>query len=167
MIVSPYSRVIARNQPNQAVFSYPVAETKALGSMKSFPQLLLLLSLFLPVEVPAVDDRVEGSRITELSQGEYSYSYFNYRPEVLAFFESKGLQGGGYTWEALAKAGLELSDSELADSIEFDPEGDMLFATSSSRPALEELDSIVKRLAADPGFREQCIQQASETGELE
>ncbi|WP_426687924.1 Imm51 family immunity protein [Rhodanobacter ginsengiterrae] len=135
--------------------------------MKTFQHLLLVFSLLLPVGAHAVNDPVEGSRITELSPGEYSYNYFNYRPEVLAFFESKGLQGGGYTWEGLAKAGLELTDSELADLIEFDPEGDALFATSSSRPALEQLDSIVKRLGTDSAFRDQCIAHASESGELE
>ena len=114
-----------------------------------------------------MDDPVEGSHITELSPGEYSYNYFNYRPELLAFFESKGLQGGGYTWEGLAKAGLELTNSELADSIEFDAEGGALFATSSSRRALEELDSIVMRLATDPVFRDQCVTYASESGDLE
>ena len=114
-----------------------------------------------------MNDPVEGSRITELSAGEFSYNYFNYRPEMLALFESKGLQGGGYTWEGLAKAGLTLTNSALADQIEFDPEGDALFATSTSRQALEQLESVVKRLASDSAFRDQCFELAAESGVLE
>lgn len=70
-------------------------------------------------------------------------------------------------WEALAKAGLALTRSELRDLVEFDPEGDAVFATSSSRQALEQLESVVKRLAMDAAFRDRCIDLAAETGELE
>lgn len=114
-----------------------------------------------------MDVPVEGSEITEMGPGDFSYNYFNYRPELIAFFDSRDLQGGGYTWEALAKAGLELTGSELADLIDFDAEGDALFANSSSLAALKELESVVKRIAADPAFRNQCIELAAETGELE
>ena len=114
-----------------------------------------------------MDDPVEGSRISESTVGQFSYNYFNYRPEVMAFFESKGLQGGGYTWEALAKSGLELTGSILADTIEFDSEGDALFAYSRSRPALEQLEVVVKRLATDSVFRDKCIALAAKRGDLE
>jgi hypothetical protein len=83
------------------------------------------------------------------------------------FFESKGYQGGGYTWEGLARAGAELSGSKLLSLVEFDPEGDALYAYSSSKPALEELEAIVKRIAADSGFRDKCIALAERRGNLE
>ena len=114
-----------------------------------------------------MDDPVEGSRISETTDGQFSYNYFNYRPEVIEFFESKGLQGGGYTWEALARSGLYLSGSKFAGTIEFDSEGDALFAYSSSRPVLEELEVVVKRLASDAAFRDKCIALAEERGDLE
>jgi hypothetical protein len=114
-----------------------------------------------------MNDSVEGSEITEIGAGEFAYSYYNYRPEMLAFFESKGLQGGGYTWEALGKAGLALGGAKLAGLVQFNPEGDGLFAESSSRAALEELKSIVERIARDAAFREQCIALAAKRGELE
>ena len=102
-------------------------------------------------------DSLEASHIAEIAKGKFSYNYFNHRPEIIEFFESKGYQGGGYTWEGLARAGSELSGSKLLSLIEFDPEGDALYAYSSSRPALEELEAVVKRIAAEPDFLDKCI----------
>ena len=135
--------------------------------MKTLSILLLVFLLSSPIGVLAMDDSVEGSRISESSDGKFSYNHFNYRPEIIEFFESRGLQGGGYTWEALARSGLELTGSKLAVTIEFDSEGDALFAYSPSRPALEELEAVVKRLASDAAFRDECIALAEERGDLE
>ncbi len=135
--------------------------------MKSLLHLLVLSALVMPLGTHATEESVEGSRITQIAPGDISYSYFNYKPELLAFFDSRGLQGGGYTWEALAKAGLELTGGEFVALIEFDPEGDQLFANSSSRPALEHLATLVNRIAVDVAFRKECIKLAAERGWLE
>jgi len=119
-------------------------------------------------EVPAPGaGPLEGSGISEIAPGGFSFHYFNHRPELMAFFGSKGYQGGGYTWEALAKAGLELTGSEQAAMIEFDPEGDALYAYSSSKAALMELDALVRRIATDSDFRDKCIALAAAKGILE
>jgi hypothetical protein len=60
-----------------------------------------------------------------------------------------------------------LSGSKLLSLIEFDPEGDALYAYSSSKAALEELESVVKRIAAEPGFRDKCMALAAGRGTLE
>jgi hypothetical protein len=112
-------------------------------------------------------DSLEASSIAEIAKGQFSYNYYNHRPEVIEFFESKGYQGGGYTWEGLAKAGSELSGSKQLSLVEFDPEGDALYAYSASKAALEELEAVVKRIAADPGFRDKCIAHAVRGGTLE
>jgi hypothetical protein len=112
-------------------------------------------------------DSLEASSIMEISKGKFSFNYYNNRPEVIEFFESKGYQGGGYTWEGLARAGSKLSGSKLLSLVEFDPEGDALYAYSSSKPALEELEAVVKRIATDPGFRDKCIALAVSGGNLE
>jgi hypothetical protein len=125
------------------------------------------LLLFSSLGGVVMADSLEASRISEISKGQFSYNYYNHRPEVIEFFESKGYQGGGYTWEGLARAGSELSGSKLLSLAEFDPEGDALYAYSSSKPALEELDAVVKRIAADPGFRDKCIALAERGGNLE
>jgi hypothetical protein len=109
----------------------------------------------------------ERARIAELESGQFSYNYANDDPDVLEFFESLGLQGGGDTWAALARAGLELAQSRHIGDIEFDPDAQEMFAYSDSRAALEELAGIVARIAADDEFREQCLALAEENGELE
>jgi hypothetical protein len=110
---------------------------------------------------------LEGSAISEISDGQYAYHYYNHKPEVIEFFESKGLQGGGYTWEALAKAGLKITKAKLADSIEFDSEGDALFASSESKKALVELETVIKQIASDTVFRDKCFALAEQDADLE
>lgn len=110
---------------------------------------------------------LEHSSIAKRADGQFSYHYFNHHPDIIDFYESLSLQGGGDTWAALAKAGLSLAQSERMDDIEFDPEAEALYAYSDSRAALEELAAIVKRIAVDNGFRDQCLSLAEESGELE
>jgi len=40
--------------------------------------------------------------------GIYGLSYIDHSTETLQWFGSRGLQGGGYTWEALVRATFEL-----------------------------------------------------------
>ena len=54
---------------------------------------------------------LEASRIAEVSKGKFSFDYYNHRPEVIEFFESKGYQGGGYTWE-LSQIWIAIVSSE-------------------------------------------------------
>ena len=114
-----------------------------------------------------MEQPLEGSAISEIPDGQYSYNYFNHNPEVINFFESKGLQGGGYTWEALAKAGLKISQTKLSESIEFDSEGDALFANSESKEALTEQEAVIKKIASDTVFRDKCLALAEQDGDLE
>ncbi len=62
-----------------------------------------------------------GFGIVELG-GRISVSYFDNRDETLEWFESRDLQGGGYTWQALVRAAFELDPSALASDIEYDAE---------------------------------------------
>lgn len=107
------------------------------------------------------------ARIAQLGDGQFSYWYANDQPDMLEYFESLGLQGGGDTWAALAAAGLGLVRSQQIDAIEFDPDAQELYAYSRSREALEELEATVRKIAADEKFREQCMTLAEENGELE
>jgi hypothetical protein len=137
------------------------------GLMKFRSTLISSLLLFGSLGGLVMADSLEGSGVSEISKGQFSYNYYNHRPEVIEYFESKGYQGGGYTWEGLARAGSKLSGSKLLSLVEFDPEGDALYAYSSSKPALDELEAMVKRIAANAGFRDKCIELAIREGILE
>jgi hypothetical protein len=114
----------------------------------------------------AQPEKLEGVRITSTGSG-FVLSYFNYRPEVLNFFHSRGWQGGGPSWEGVGKGGLRLANSNALALIEFDPEGDALYARSPKREALAELERVLVNAANDIGFREQCINLAKKHGEME
>ena len=110
----------------------------------------------------------EGQRITELDDGQFSFHYANYDPDLLEFFDALDLQGGGDTWAALARAGLALSQPpQIGAAVEFDPDAQELFAYSASRAALEALEEVIQRIAADEEFREQCLVVAEENRDIE
>ena len=104
---------------------------------------------------------MERWQIAGLDNGQFSYHYANYDADLLEFFESLGLQGGGDTWAALARAGLALAQPPyIAAAIEFDPDAQELFAYSDSRAEIEALEEVIQRIAADKEFREQCLVSA-------
>jgi len=111
-------------------------------------------------------DQEEGLSIGQ-NEGEFTLQYFNYKKKILSYFESKELQGGGPTWAALVRAGLEIEDSSHLDNIEFDEEGDMLFLYSSEKQSVYTAKKMIERLNRDIAFREKCINHAHSGGYLE
>ncbi len=93
--------------------------------------------------------------------------YFDNRDETVEWFESRDLQGGGYTWEALVQASFELDPSVLASDIEYDSEALTFFAEVPSKAASDELKRRIERLASDESSRLKCMKRAEEGGCLE
>ena len=127
-----------------------------------------ILTTILVVAAGAVDAGPRRHGITTGEyQGEYTLSYFNYEDETLEYFHSRRLQGGGYTWAGLARAGLELQSSPYLRDIYFDPEGDALFLVASNTDAIAAVADVVARLEKDMEYRETCIAHARSRGYLE
>jgi hypothetical protein len=80
--------------------------------------------------------------------------------------ESKGGQGGGYSWEALVKAVMAMRALELPD-LEFDPEGDMFCVVSHKNEPLMVVASIVRELCADSALMSEAIDKAIAEGYFE
>lgn len=99
--------------------------------------------------------------------GTFGLTYFDYRPEALDWFQSKGLQGGGYSWEALVKAVFELEPSPLMSQIELDSEGSAFNAYATSVEAREWLKSTIRKLVQHGQFRSQALEMAKQQGFLE
>ena len=102
-----------------------------------------------------------------IHEGQYWLSYFNFEDKTLDYFFSRGLQGGGYTWAGLARAGLELESSRHLYSIYFDPEGDYLFLDATNKDAVLAVIEVVARMVKDIDYREACIAHARSRGYLE
>ena len=115
----------------------------------------------------AVAEQLQGSEIISIPGQGFALTYFNHHPKMLDYLESKNLQGGGYTWEALAKAAIGELAPEIGTQIDYDPESDYLFALSADREVLKVLENLLQRLSTDLPLRERCVQIAIEAGYLE
>jgi hypothetical protein len=97
----------------------------------------------------------------------FFFSYFDNREDILNWFQSRDMQGGGYSWQALTRASFELDPSPLAVDIEYDPEAFTFFAIVTSKSASDELRRRIERLVQDVDFRQKCAEKAAEGGYFE
>lgn len=99
--------------------------------------------------------------------GQYVLMFYDHRPATLAWFDARGLQGGGYTWEGLVTISLALEPPDPVYSPVFDPEADTFFAYLDSAQARSELRGRIERLVNDVEYREKCVAAAGRGGYLE
>ena len=129
--------------------------------------LVLVFGCLLISSVSFAEDDVRVTQrltIAGVNSGTVSLSYFNYDEELLTFFQAQGLQGGGYTWESLIKAGL---GGEFPPAVESDPEGDAFYAYAATEEQLNSVRDLIYRLQSDRSFIEECIALAKSGGYLE
>lgn len=74
-----------------------------------------------------------------------------YKADLFLTREEEGFEGNGYDWASLAQVYLEEKQPELAESIDFDPEGSMFCVYSDDKQALK--DFIL-------GFKSACEEDA-------
>jgi hypothetical protein len=92
----------------------------------------------------------------------------NYPPDGQAseFILQRGGQGGGYSWEALVRCVLEMSDVDPTPLV-FDPEADMLAVYGPNPDALRKIARIIIDMNANHEILDQAIAYAEENGFLE
>lgn len=149
----PVRRVLPYTRPIQ---------TKVLSKMQTRKSSLLVLLLF--ATVVAADDR----SITVLQQDDQiTVTFYDFRPETMAWFDQRALQGGGYSWEGLVRASFRVTPPASRYTIEYDSEGDQFFAYVDSGEAAADLKQRIERLTEDEAYRELCMAAASKVGYLE
>lgn len=98
---------------------------------------------------------------------QYVINYYNYNEDVAAYFAKAGLQGGGYTWEALVKAAVKTESPDFLPQIEFSPEGGTFIAYTASDEIANKLKTIIKKLSSDVAYRGKNLKIASDGGYIE
>lgn len=94
-------------------------------------------------------------KLVEHEDGSFSLIYSDF-DEHIDLLEENGGQGGGYSWESMIRAVLELRDIELGD-VDFDPEGDTFCAASKSEASLAKVAGIIKELGMDKALMTKAI----------
>jgi len=103
--------------------------------------------------------------ILEYEPGSFVLSFSDLE-EHSAYIQDEGGHGGGYSWEAIVKAALQLRSLAVPD-VEFDPESDMFSAASSNRTSLEKIASLIDELRADRAFMAKALAHAKKGGYFE
>lgn len=98
-------------------------------------------------------------RLVEHEDGTLSL-YFNDFGPTAAFMERHQLQGGGYTWEAVADSLLRLRNPGILKALEFDPEGSMLFVHSRDKEALRAVAALIHQAQADETLLQEAVSHA-------
>ena len=81
----------------------------------------------------------------------------------LGFLESRGGQAGGYSWQAIIRAALELAQVELPN-VEFEPEDDMFLAVSPEIGSLQRIQDVIAELAINPDLMDLAVERAKDRG---
>jgi hypothetical protein len=79
---------------------------------------------------------------------------------VADVFEEFGQEGGGYGWEAVARSALQAQAPQLADRLDFDPEGSMFMAYGEDAEALKELGLLLQQALRDRSVLRELIEAA-------
>jgi len=119
----------------------------------------------LPNEEVAMSDTFAPCHFYEHEPNAFSIT-FSAIDDFIEYLESQGGQGGGYTWESMVTAVLEMRSIVLED-VDFDPEGDMFAAASANKASLQTIAHIIKELAENHELMAQAIAHAKDGGYFE
>ena len=79
-----------------------------------------------------------------------------------ALFDARGLQGGGYTWEGIVRALVELHLPGALTQLGFGAEADIMHAYANSRELLEQVAGLVRTADRDQRLLVAAIEAAGE-----
>jgi hypothetical protein len=92
--------------------------------------------------------------------------YFSEFDDFIDYLEEKGGQGGGYSWETMVNAVLELRNINISD-VEMDPEGDTFVAFGTNEESLKSIAGIIKELVENRSLMSQAVEHAKTQGYFE
>ena len=79
-----------------------------------------------------------------------------------ALFENMELQGGGYTWEGIVTALVEINMPQALPSVRIGAEADNMYAYCQDRSILERLAKLIRNACADHKLLSAAIEHAGE-----
>jgi len=144
-----------------------------LARLTVYPALALVLfrekiDPYRPVVALAQEDQdllleqIGPVQLMEHPGGGYSLAYYA-QGEASETIEQRGGQGGGYSWEALVRAVLEMRDLDPSP-LTFDPEADMLAVYAPDPDVLRRITEIIIELSANREMLDQAVAYAEQNG---
>jgi hypothetical protein len=111
-------------------------------------------------EILGVEDAdVAPCRLVDHGEGRFSLCFDDFKMPELPLFEERGLQGGGYTWEAIADSLLRLRRPDLVEQVAYDSEAGM-FVAVGNRPSLIVVARLLQEALADMNLLKAAVDAA-------
>lgn len=122
--------------------------------------------LLAAIQNPSIEMRGDLVKMTE---DDFRFDYYDVseRDSHFRYLDKKGFQGGGYSWEGIVYGAIMLSEPDILNSINFDPEGDGLAIFSKSQSSLEKIGRLIATLKSDNQILEECIAVAKRKRKME
>jgi hypothetical protein len=98
-------------------------------------------------------------RLVDHGEGRFSLCFDDFRMPKLTAFDERGLQGGGYTWEAVVDSLVRMRRPELLNELSYDSESGM-FVALGSRDALKDVANLIQEAIANPQTLEEALDRA-------
>lgn len=75
-------------------------------------------------------------------------------------FEEAGFDGGGYGWEGVVRALVQMKAPKLKKKLSYDPEASMFCAVSKDRDALVQVADLIRNAVGDSALLREAIANA-------
>lgn len=104
----------------------------------------------------------EGIQIYQGPDGKFCLSLTDWDDRTAALFAELELQGGGYTWEGIVHALVEVHMSGALSKLEIGAEGDNMYATSDAESVLKDVEKLILDAMANHDLLKQAIAHAGD-----
>lgn len=98
-------------------------------------------------------------RLVDHGEGRLSLCFDDFRMPQVPLFESRGLQGGGYTWEAVVSSLVKLKRPDLQSDLTYDSEAGM-FVALGNRESLKAVATLIQKAISDPALLRDAVDHA-------
>jgi hypothetical protein len=105
------------------------------------------------------ESELSPCRLVDHGAGRYSLCLDDFRMPQLPLFEERGLQGGGYTWDAVVDSLVRLRRPDLAPDLTYDSEAGM-FVALGSRETLRVVARLIQEAIASPAVLREAVDHA-------
>jgi hypothetical protein len=98
-------------------------------------------------------------RLVDHGEGRFSLCLDDFRMPDVPLFHERGLQGGGYTWEAVVDSLVRQRRPDLEPDLAFDSEAGM-FVALGSRDTLRAVSKLIQEAIRNPAVLQEAVDAA-------
>ena len=98
-------------------------------------------------------------RLVDHGEARFSLCFDDFRMPAVPLFAERGLQGGGYTWEAVAQSLVTMRRPDITPDLSYDSEAGM-FVALGGRESLRIVAKLIQEAIREPQLLQQALERA-------